>query len=157
MVWAGTWIVELDYTATVDVGFGHKNKKTYSAQAFTVTISSDNSALTATLDDGYRLTGLGTDSKLTLTGDWPINDGNGKVMGTANVNFPNKVQVKLDTVSDGDTASGTFNANDGPNGKRTANGTLSFSRQAAQVYDTAGVDSGTAALAERSRFQSESC
>ena len=128
IVWAGTWIVELDYTATVDVGFGNKNKKTYEAQAFTVTISGDNSALTATIEGGYELTGVGTDSKLNLNGDWPINDGNGKVMGIDNVNFPNNVQVTLNLVSDGDTASGTFKANGGANGKRTADGTVSFSR-----------------------------
>ena len=128
MVWAGTWIVELDYTATVDQGFGNKNKKTYEAQAFTVTISGDNSALTATIEGGYKLTGLGTDGKLSLNGDWPINDGHGKVMGTDNVNFPNNIQVKLDLVSDGDTASGSFTAHGGANGKRTAEGTVSFSR-----------------------------
>lgn len=108
MTWAGTWIATLQYD--VECTAGGSGAKHYGSNSHTVTvdISGANSKLTATPADGYAMTGVGTDTSLTLTGQFPLRNDKGDTAKASSLDGNNEVTIKIDSVSGPKQASGTL-------------------------------------------------
>lgn len=106
--WTGTWSIRAQYTATcMWSSLGAPNTVNLD---FTVTarLTGANDDLTAVLanDSGYTMIGSGSDSRLTLSGQFPGRDHNDNAATT--VMRDNSVTLSIDEVVDHGSARGTI-------------------------------------------------
>jgi hypothetical protein len=98
----------------------------------TAKLSGDNSDLTAVFahDDGYTMTGTGSDSKLTLSGQFPGRDHNDNAATT--IRKDNNVSISLSEVMSASSArgslEGSYETSGGVSCTIQPGGTVDFSR-----------------------------
>lgn len=103
--WPGTWNVELSYEAACDTGFGNIKKGMQQHTNTMQLAAGSGSALTAEVM-GYELSGTGSSSSLTLSGQYPIRDHSGNV--SSNVMRENNVTISINKITDSSRASGSI-------------------------------------------------
>jgi hypothetical protein len=126
--WAGTWSVAVDYNAACDVAAGSIRE---GQQQFvvTATMSANGGSVAAAFDD-YEMSGPGSATRLTLSGQFPIRDYDGDI--ASNVRADNSITIVLSTIDDLNMASGTisgqFRGQFGSECSIQDGGTVTFSR-----------------------------
>ncbi len=112
--WAGTWSVDLSYTARCNFG-GAAMQQRANMHTVTLEVSGANDSLTGTAQgQTYELTGTGSDTRLSLSGTFPMRDHNGQ-----SASGSNRTQVTFDVTRMGNGGSGSVQATfDGSSGFR---------------------------------------
>lgn len=105
MIWAGTWIVEASYTVNCNHGFGNRQERDRTG-TWTVQVTGSNDNLTAVPQPNYEMTGVGTETLLSLSGTFPLESSGSSVAETD----PDTVNITftLDEVLGPDEATGTI-------------------------------------------------
>jgi hypothetical protein len=112
--WAGTWTVELSYTARCNFG-GVSMQQRANMHSVTLQVEGTNSSLTGSAQGmTYEMTGTGSDTRLSLSGTFPMRDHNGQ-----SASGSNRTQVTFDVTRMGEGGSGSVQATfDGSSGFR---------------------------------------
>lgn len=104
--WAGTWNVDLTYTSRCNFG-GVSMQQRANMHTVSLAVTGSNDNLTASAQgDTYTLTGTGSDTRLSLSGTFPLRDHVGQ-----SASGVNSTQVTFDLTRMGNGGSGTVQAN----------------------------------------------
>ncbi len=106
--WAGTWSGSFTYSVSCDLGFDNIRTADHS-HIETGSLSASGNTVTAVFasQDEYTMTGPGSDTRLTLSGQFPVRDYDGNITrGT--VSADNAISIVLDNIVDNDNVSGSF-------------------------------------------------
>ncbi len=107
MDWAGTWNATVEYDVSCDTGFGNI-KSGHHSHTLTIEISSSGSSLTAEpqvpTSSWSPMSGTGSDSGATISGEFPFRDHAGDTVGSKD----NSTTLKVTNVASASQASGTI-------------------------------------------------
>ena len=104
--WAGTWFIEVTYELTCEEAFREDKTGTYMG-SWTIVLEGSNDALTAQINQTHQMIGAGNDSRLTLSGTFPLKSTQ-QEKTSPNIMRRNEISLKLDDVESTDQVSGSI-------------------------------------------------
>ncbi|TVR00655.1 MAG: hypothetical protein EA398_11080 [Deltaproteobacteria bacterium] len=100
--WAGSWVMDLQYSLTCENG-----RRGDQDHSITARLQGGNDDLTLTVSTGsHQMTGVGTNSGLTLNGQLPVMDHNNNVARTSSSDT--RLTVRITNVESASRATGTI-------------------------------------------------
>lgn len=104
--WAGTWFIEVTYELTCEEAFREDKTGTYMG-SWSIVLEGSNDALTAQINQTHQMIGAGNDSRLTLSGTFPLKSTQ-QDKTSPNIMRRNEISLKLDDVESADQVNGTI-------------------------------------------------
>lgn len=107
--WAGTWFAEVEYTVTCSNPTHGSDTQTLSG-SWSIVLTGANGSLEADVNRTHQMIGAGNDSRLTLSGTFPLK-GTRQDKTSPNIMRRNEISLKLDMLQDHDNVSGSISGN----------------------------------------------
>lgn len=107
--WAGTWFAEVEYTVTCSNPTHGSDTQTLSG-SWSIVLTGANGSLEADVNRTHQMLGAGNDSRLTLSGTFPLK-GTRQDKTSPNIMRRNEISLKLDMLQDHDNVSGSISGN----------------------------------------------